>query len=649
MKRLIISQDNCVSQGVFVSYNFANTSMPLQGYKIHVSATYFNYPEVRDIVKSYCKRKRVNFKYIAKRRDFLISVSKLAPVTFSGKYFTLYPENDSHAKKILADLYPKLKHLSGPKITTDRQYENSILQYRYGDFVDEKIITEQGGRDTLKLLPDKREVNYFKPPEAHELFEEDATKSMHVSKVNDYTPLSSIFVSNFGGTYIFKKDKTLFIAKEARPHLGASSLDEPISRREYENTLRSKLPSNFPTPKFIEAFYFREHHYSIYEYVEGSNLRDWKPNLLLNFVWNQSKERKEEIEKLVHVLIDLFTSILLECKNINLIINDIKADNFIFDSENKKLTLIDLDFSFFVGDKPFFIRNALGGKDRVINHENEVRKVGVLLVDLITNSSLLASKATTMQAIINYFRLFCSYYKVDQKVYQNILYFLRFKKPHLLKKMKIKSQPYYEQPLEQTLTFDVKKLENLDLTAYIFEEESTAERGDLDFDESINLLWKQIYHNIKANNQEHARQAINELVEKRVREILTHKTLFDHQGNFLLYLNNGNAKLVLLLQMFEKQFATDEFRSLFDELVEPIKAPFLLQPTFLGGLPGIIYTHLEIYKYSQQQQYLDVAKKQLQVLKLMAHKGKFYDIAGNVIPDEDLAQINKIFEIFREV
>lgn len=274
VKSLNITKNTRTSEGVFVNYNFANTTMPLQGYKIHVSATFLNYLEVQKIVKSYCIKKRINFKYIGKRRDFLMSVSKLAPVTFSGKYFTIYPENNAQAKKILQDLYSKLKHLKGPKITTDRQYKDSILQYRFGDFVEESIIDAHGGRKALKLFEDKREVNYFKPPKAEELFVEDAAKGMQVSEVRGYTPLTSVFVSNFGGIYIFEKDKTLFIAKEARPYLGTSSLDEPISRRVYENTLRSKLPENFPTPKFIESFFFREHHYSIYEYVKGNNLRD---------------------------------------------------------------------------------------------------------------------------------------------------------------------------------------------------------------------------------------------------------------------------------------------------------------------------------------------------------------------------------------
>lgn len=348
-------------------------------------------------------------------------------------------------------------------------------------------------------------------------------------------------------------------------------------------------------------------------------------------------------------MVDLFASILCECEKISLIVNDIKADNFIFDLEEKKLTLIDLDFSFFVGEEPLKIRNPFGKKDRTFTFENEVRKTGLLLVDLFTNSSLLIGSANSLKKVIEYFKLFCSYYKVDKKVYQSVLHLLQFRKSSSLKSVKPKKQITYKQPFTKSFVLKTSKLNTLNFTSYIFEKRPSVERGDLDSEEAVNLLWAQSYINIKNGNQVQAKRAINELVDKRVRKILNYKTLFDHQGNFLLYLNNGNAKLVLLLLMYEQQFSSQEFSLLFEELLQPIKVPFLLHSAFLTGLSGLIYLHLKIYEYTKKEEYLDVAKKQLQVLRLMERKGQFFDALGNPIKDMGLDLIFKVLSVFEEV
>src|ERR1051326_5583809 len=94
----------------------ANSRMPLQGWKIHVSVTLDNARETLDAVWDYCVPREISFKFLTDRISLLMRNIKYAERSGSGKFITIYPADTKELEDTLTELGATLDGLPGPYI-----------------------------------------------------------------------------------------------------------------------------------------------------------------------------------------------------------------------------------------------------------------------------------------------------------------------------------------------------------------------------------------------------------------------------------------------------------------------------------------------------------------------------------------------------
>lgn len=121
-------------------WRYARTSQrsdPLQGWKLHVSATLLSAPEVFARALPSLRRRNAQFK-VPRDPLFLAKLNCGIP-DFSqvGKFLTVYPQSDAEAVILARELHQATRGLPGPDVPYDRRYtRNSLVHYRYGLFAE---------------------------------------------------------------------------------------------------------------------------------------------------------------------------------------------------------------------------------------------------------------------------------------------------------------------------------------------------------------------------------------------------------------------------------------------------------------------------------------------------------------------------------
>jgi len=121
-------------------------SLPIYGYKIHISATLNNYKDIYNLLSPLLDDRKISYKYIYREEDVAYNFSVRESPANSGKYFTIYPENDYAFRNILELLYQTIpKNMEGIYILSDRAYKDSnTIFYRYGFFREDLEYLEKG-------------------------------------------------------------------------------------------------------------------------------------------------------------------------------------------------------------------------------------------------------------------------------------------------------------------------------------------------------------------------------------------------------------------------------------------------------------------------------------------------------------------------
>lgn len=101
-------------------------SLPIYGYKIHISATFDNYKDMYNLLSPLLDARKISYKYIYREEDVAYNFSVRESPVNSGKYFTIYPENDHVFLDLLELLYQTIpKNMEGIYILSDRAYKDS--------------------------------------------------------------------------------------------------------------------------------------------------------------------------------------------------------------------------------------------------------------------------------------------------------------------------------------------------------------------------------------------------------------------------------------------------------------------------------------------------------------------------------------------
>nr|WP_042186270.1 class III lanthionine synthetase LanKC [Kibdelosporangium sp. MJ126-NF4]CEL17172.1 Lanthionine biosynthesis protein LanL [Kibdelosporangium sp. MJ126-NF4]CTQ91598.1 Lanthionine biosynthesis protein LanL [Kibdelosporangium sp. MJ126-NF4] len=258
--------------------------IPLQGWKIHASATTDNAERVIDGIFDYCVPRGIQFKFLRSRSALISRLSKYAPRGFSGKLVTIYPQDDVQCEQILTELGERLDGEPSPYILSDLRWGTGPLFVRYGAFANRYTVDDNGelvaaiAQPDGTLVADRRGPVFYTPPWVTlPGFLEPHLASRNAVTVQDlpYTFDSVVHFSNGGGIYVGTDTRTgeQVVLKEARPHAGLDALGHDAVRRlEREHNILRRLAGIPGIPAVHDLFWLGEHRFMVMEYVQGDVL-----------------------------------------------------------------------------------------------------------------------------------------------------------------------------------------------------------------------------------------------------------------------------------------------------------------------------------------------------------------------------------------
>ncbi|WP_223638201.1 hypothetical protein [Corallococcus sp. EGB] len=258
-----------------------------QGFKIHVSSTAAQAPEVLRRVARECFRAGVTFKFVADPVLLRFLNSKRYARGGSGKFVTLYPPDEATFLSLGEALHQATRELEGPYILSDKRFRDSkVVYYRYGGFVRMTRLKVDGTRSLLIHRPDGAAVldvrtPYFQLPEwvKDPLPDEPEPEGDDSGLLNGrYQVLEALAFTNSGGIYKAVDQRTgrTVCLKEARPHtetwLGEGRTVDAVTALQWEHDNLQRLQGLPCVPLLIERFQEWEHTFLVTSFEEGEPL-----------------------------------------------------------------------------------------------------------------------------------------------------------------------------------------------------------------------------------------------------------------------------------------------------------------------------------------------------------------------------------------
>nr|WP_253896422.1 kinase [Streptococcus gallolyticus] len=613
------------------TYNINLKSLPLVGFKIHISATPYNFKAILRVVLPYLNKKHLNYKYISKQEDILKNFSIFEETTNSGKLITIYPENTQQFKEILNDLYKIIPNSTdGIYILSDHPYRDSNnIFYRYGFF---KEIPEYSKNGILTLTGPNGEIwqdypkTYFDLPSwIDDIQDINLQKTSYLSK--NYRIDQIIHSSNGGNIYrgVATKTNRLIVMKEAKPYILFFDNVEKRSLRKNEYQISQQINNYIPTP--LEKVQEWINTYYIYEYIDGINLTSYTtPLTIFSYEITTEKENSKKFEQFLAVINNLFQLVDYFHEN-NVILNDIHADNFLVNS--KKIYFIDLETSYEYKGKPIvgiYNNNSLKDWNNIDGKVSDCHKIGNMILYLIGRLQI-KSKLTNELNILNNLLQFygiesnieelISYLftpsasiktakKILKQIYVNVKYndkFLINKKLTTLKK--------------QLISLDLSTA-NLSLIEYIYSNNPNYKKYLKYLDNPIYLRYFidseknfgleglagiLILLNKSSCDESIILYAINKLINNII-DTKNGKMVKINNNTASPYLSSGSAGVIKALLNINYQ----KYQKVIEELSNGITASFAQRPNYWNGMLGIADTLLDVYAVTHNKNYINFTK-----------------------------------------
>ncbi|MCF2858451.1 class III lanthionine synthetase LanKC [Pseudoalteromonas sp. SMS1] len=360
----LLSKDWTVKRhNIWLTATPKNIDMPLQGFKIHVSAIEDEAIEVIHKAVQVCLDHKAAFKVICRKDIANQLASKSTGRSGSGKLVTIYPVNIEAFKVIIHALYMATKDNSGPYILSDKRYKDSkVVHYRYGGY---KLIPKQkpdGTTDTCLIQPDgtlvkdERAAFYSLPSWVDEPFkEEESTDSASeiTPLAGRYQVLEALSFSNSGGVYkaLDLHTEKMVVVKEARPYVQFSSLNtksiyaDTVLKNEHKILEALQGSEYFPKP--VDCFSEWEHSFLVAEFVQGEAIRSLSAKeavTLMPFTGNlaTAEKFKQQFTWISQSCIEAITY----AHSQEIVLADISPNNIMVDITNKRIKFIDLEGAF---------------------------------------------------------------------------------------------------------------------------------------------------------------------------------------------------------------------------------------------------------------------------------------------------------------
>lgn len=410
--------------GIYVYLMDAST-LPQQGWKIHVSATDKNAVDILNTLVPFLIQRLVPFKVIRNMETYcLLSQKPFSRVQY-GKFITIYPSCTKQCMELLEELSDILQKFDGPRILTDRRYKNCmVLYYRYGGIRPQCEYDNQGMLHTYitdglgHTVEDVRHPYFFLPDGIADIMEEES-RNVDSYLFSEYDVKNALRFTNSGGAYIAVHRKTgeKVLIKEARPHTVLDGCGhDAIFFREKEATMLRELYSSGFVPRVVDAFFEQEHYFLVEEYIEG--------HTLFHFIMESNPiMRLESAEKVSDYLLQIMEYAEELCKFLAIlhekgyVLHDLTADNIML-TEDNHIKMIDLE-----GCTPIEQREKFMGKtiyDTLLKSDYaDLCELGMLLfASLIKKDDLLSLKCDTVNEFLVHVQ---KYYTLPEKLIELIL------------------------------------------------------------------------------------------------------------------------------------------------------------------------------------------------------------------------------------
>ena len=261
--------------------------LPLQGWKIHVSATPANAERVLEKVCEYCFDRGVAFKFLRGPAALLMQNSKYAPRGASGKLLTLYPLDEVALERTLTELDAIVGGEPGPYVLSDLRWNDGPLYTRFGAFAEFYHVGADGSRELALRRPDgsmesDRRGPVFSVPDWVKLPAclEPQLAARDAQRFDlPYQIERVLHFSNGGGIYLGRPndprvaDGGKVVLKEGRPHSGLDQGGiDAIARLRHEHAILDRLRGLDCVPEVVEYATAWEHHFLVETFVEGETL-----------------------------------------------------------------------------------------------------------------------------------------------------------------------------------------------------------------------------------------------------------------------------------------------------------------------------------------------------------------------------------------
>jgi serine/threonine protein kinase len=258
-------------------------SLPLQGWKIHVSATQSNSQNILTKVASVLfKYKDVSFKFALDRPILSLLNSKGWPRGASGKFITIYPPDSHRFLELIEEIDQATAGMHGPYILSDHRYKASrVVFYRYGGMRAQTTLNVKGEKIHVLMGPDGSAVPDQRLPyptvpawEVPVIPVECGAGSVKSSALlhDRYGIEAAISFSSAGGVYLARDHQTgkRVVVKEARPCINAAADDyDAVELLKKEYRLLQVVADTGVAPQPIDLFQEWEHWFLVEEFIEG--------------------------------------------------------------------------------------------------------------------------------------------------------------------------------------------------------------------------------------------------------------------------------------------------------------------------------------------------------------------------------------------
>jgi class III lanthionine synthetase len=342
-------------------------ALPVQGWKVHVSATTWNGASILRRSARVALMNDVPFKFALDRNVLSMMSSKMWPRGGSGKFITMSPSDLSCFKSLLEHLYAELHSDEGPYILSDKRYKDCrVLYYRFGG-IERTTRMDITGEKTLVLIspdgeavPDVR-APYFTPPAwVADPFPTQESEPHEITlNAGKYLVKKAFAFSNSGGVYLAEDRDTgrEVVIKEARAHtLMDDRGNDAIKLLKREQEILELLRDTGVAPKPLNSFHEWENFFLVQEYLDGVDIRELMLTRSPLMRVRPSLGDASQFYEIFRKIFRSFTQALNLLHERGIVFGDLSANNLIIDRSTYAVKLIDFEGAFRPGmDEPTYL------------------------------------------------------------------------------------------------------------------------------------------------------------------------------------------------------------------------------------------------------------------------------------------------------